>query len=49
MILPPIYFIYLKYNESYFPGGAVDENRPASTGDSGLLPGLGRFHVPWGN
>ena len=42
-------FIYLKCIESYFPGGAVDKNWPANAGDSGLLPGPGRFHVPWGN
>ena len=29
-----------------FPGGAVDKNLPASAGDMGLIPRLGRFHVP---
>ena len=28
-------------------GGAVDESLPASVGDSGSIPGLGRFHLPW--
>ena len=30
-----------------FPGGAVVKNPPASAGDTGSSPGLGRFHVPW--
>ena len=29
-----------------FPGGAVVENPPASAGDTGSSPGLGRSHVP---
>ena len=32
-----------------FPDGAVDKNSPANVGDMGLTPGLGRFHMPWGN
>ena len=28
-----------------FSGGSVDENPPASAGDMGLIPDLGRFHV----
>ena len=27
-----------------FPGGLVVKNPPASAGDTGLIPGLGRFH-----
>ena len=29
-----------------FPGGAVVENLPANTGDTGSSPGLGRSHMP---
>ena len=29
-----------------FPGGTVDKNLPANAGDSGSIPGLGRFHMP---
>ncbi|KAJ8782369.1 hypothetical protein J1605_010077 [Eschrichtius robustus] len=29
-----------------FPGGAVVENLPASAGDTGSSPGLGRSHMP---
>ena len=29
-----------------FPGGAVVESLPASTGDTGLSPGLGGSHMP---
>ena len=32
-----------------FPGGTVVENPPASAGDVGLIPGLGRSHMPQGN
>ena len=28
-----------------FPGGAVVKNPPASAGDTGLSPGLGRSHM----
>ena len=28
-----------------FSGGPVDMNLPANAGDSGLIPGLGRFHM----
>ena len=29
-----------------FPGGIVDRSPPANTGDMGLIPGPGRFHMP---
>ena len=32
-----------------FPGGPVVKNLPAGAGDTGLIPGLGRFHVLQGN
>ena len=32
-----------------FPGGAVVENLPANSGDTGLSPGLGRPHMPRSN
>ena len=32
-----------------FPDGPVVRSPPASAGDRGLIPGLGRFHMPWGN
>ena len=28
---------------------SVVENRPVSAVNVGLIPGLGRFHMPWGN
>ena len=28
-----------------FPGGPVDKNPPANAGDTGLIPGPGRFHM----
>ena len=31
-----------------FPCGPVVKNLPASAGDMGSVPGLGRFHVLWG-
>ena len=30
-----------------FPGGPVVKNPPASAGDMGLIPALGRSHVLW--
>ena len=27
------------------PGGALDKNLPANAGDTGLIPGSGRFHM----
>ena len=32
-----------------FPGGAVVKNPPASAGDMGSSPALGRCHMPWRN
>ena len=32
-----------------FLGGTVDKNLPASAGDSGSIPSLGRFHMPQSN
>ena len=32
-----------------FPGGAVVKNPPASVGDTGSIPGLGRSHMPQSN
>ena len=32
-----------------FPGGAVVKNPPASAGDTGSIPGPGRFHMPQRN
>ena len=29
--------------------GTVDKNPPANAGDKGLIPGVGRFHVPQSN
>ena len=40
-----IYKIYIKD----FPGGPVVKNPPANAGDTGLIPGLRRFHTQWGN
>ena len=32
-----------------FPAGAVDKNLPANAGDTGLILGPGRFHMPQSN
>ena len=32
-----------------FPGGPVVKSKPANAGDTGSIPGPGRFHMPWGN
>ena len=41
-------FYFLKHLGG-FPGGAVVENLPASAGDTGSNPGLGRSHMPQSN
>ena len=30
-----------------FPGGSVVKNLPASAGDTGSIPGVGRSHMLW--
>ena len=37
------------HNPWGFPGGSVVKNLPANAGDTGLIPGPGRSHVPWSN
>ena len=32
-----------------FPGGSVVKNTPANAGDTGLIPGPGESHRPWGH
>ena len=32
-----------------FPGGTVVKNLPANVGDTGWIPGPGRFHMPRSN
>ena len=39
----------LKKIKRGFPGGAMGKNSPASAGDMGLIPGLGRSHMPQSN
>ena len=40
---------FIRNNFLGFPGGAVVENLPASAGDTGSSPGLGRSHMPRSN
>ena len=40
------YFGFNNKNED-FPGGPVVKNLPVNTGDTGSIPGLGRFHTLW--
>ena len=30
-----------------FPGGIVDRKLPTNSGDTSLIPGLGRSHMQW--
>ena len=32
-----------------FPAGTMNKNLSANAGDTGLIPGLERFHMPWSN
>ena len=36
-----------KRNIEDFPGGPAVKNPPGNAGDTGLTPGLRRFHMPW--
>ena len=38
-----------KTNPPDFPGGPVVKNWPWNAGDTGLVPCLGRSHMPWSN
>ena len=38
-----------KSKDQGFPGGSVVKNPPANVGDGGLIPDLGRSHMPWSN
>ena len=38
--------IFKKFKNG-FPAGPVAKNPPANAGDTGLIPGLGRSHMPW--
>ena len=40
---------YINEEDLDFPGGTVVKNLPANAGDTGLIPGLGRSHMPWSN
>ena len=40
-------FLPSKMSSWDFPGGPVDKNLPAKAGDTGSIPGLGRFHRQW--
>ena len=37
------------YEYRDFPGGTMVKNPPANAGDTGLTPGLTRFHMPQSN
>ena len=40
---------FLKGGNWDYPGGAVVKNPPANARDTGLIPGLGRSHMPRSN
>ena len=42
-------FVFGKTFALDFDGGPVVKNPPANAGDTGLIPGPGRSHMPWGN
>ena len=37
---------HLQSNTTDFPDGPVVKNPPANEGDTGSIPGPGRFHMP---
>ena len=40
---------FFRKEEGCFSGGSVVKSLPANAGDAGLIPGPGRFHMPWNN
>ena len=46
-LLKPLYKLW--DFEGDFLSGPVDKNPPANAGDTGSIPGPGRFHMPWSN
>ena len=44
-----VYRLPFDKNREDFPGSTVVKNLPANARDMGSSPGLGRFHMPWGN
>ena len=42
-------FVILMIFTGNFPGGPVAKNLPANAGDTGLIPGLGRYDMLWSN
>ena len=36
-------------NNLDFAGSPLVKTPPANAGNKGLIPGSGRFHMPWGN
>ena len=43
-----VHTIQHQKNKRDFPGGPVVNNQPANAGDTGSVPGLGRFHKSCG-
>ena len=41
--------VLLRGKQEDFPGGPAVKNLPSNAGDTGLIPALGRLHMPWGN
>ena len=39
----------MKVKSQNTPGNTVDKILPVNGGDTGLIPGVGRFHIPWSN
>ena len=40
---------FFKEHVMDFSGGVVVKSPPANVGDTGSIPGPGRFHMPWSN
>ena len=40
--------LLFSFSKEDFPGGTVGKNPSASAGDTGSIPGQGRFHTPLG-
>ena len=40
-----LWYIHTMDKKEVFPGSTLDKNPPANIGDTGSIPGLGRFHM----
>ena len=48
-VAPPDSLLFSKKHHGRLRWWSSGRGAPANAGDLGLIPGLGRFHMPWGS